>query len=166
VGDKAYSTVFDNAKLRNLVPDFKATVPFSAGIQETVAWFDADRPPGDRRGSKRTLGSPRAVYGEALSGQPAGDRVARPQSWFYWRCHFRLGRLVAGVRLIHPPRPRRSEAVRLDDSITSDNFASAIETQVSAQPNRDEACRPVPSPRRSEAHVGDVADSFVALSWS
>jgi hypothetical protein len=25
-----------------LVPDYKATVPFSAGIQETVAWFDAD----------------------------------------------------------------------------------------------------------------------------
>ena len=41
-GDKAHSAVFDNAKLRSLVPDFKATVPFSAGIQETVAWFDAD----------------------------------------------------------------------------------------------------------------------------
>ena len=41
-GDKAQSAVFDNAKLRRLVPDFKATVPFSAGIQETVAWFDAD----------------------------------------------------------------------------------------------------------------------------
>jgi hypothetical protein len=24
------------------VPDFKATVPFSLGIQETVAWFDAE----------------------------------------------------------------------------------------------------------------------------
>jgi nucleoside-diphosphate-sugar epimerase len=41
-GDKAHSTVFDNSKLRRLVPDFKATVPFSAGIRETVAWFDAD----------------------------------------------------------------------------------------------------------------------------
>ena len=41
-GDKAHSTVFDNSKLRRLVPDYKATVPFSAGIQETVAWFDAD----------------------------------------------------------------------------------------------------------------------------
>ena len=41
-GDKARSSVFDNSKLRRLVPDFKATVPFSAGIRETVAWFDED----------------------------------------------------------------------------------------------------------------------------
>jgi len=41
-GDKSYSTVFDNDKLRSLVPGFKSTVPFSAGIQETIAWFDAD----------------------------------------------------------------------------------------------------------------------------
>jgi nucleoside-diphosphate-sugar epimerase len=66
-GDKAYSTVFDNAKLRNLVPDFKATVPFSAGIQETVAWFDAD--PGrqeiDAAANERWDRLAR-VYGEAL----------------------------------------------------------------------------------------------------
>jgi nucleoside-diphosphate-sugar epimerase len=41
-GDKAHSTVFDNSKLRRLVPGFKATVPFSVGIRETVAWFDED----------------------------------------------------------------------------------------------------------------------------
>jgi nucleoside-diphosphate-sugar epimerase len=41
-GDKAQSAVFDNSKLRRLVPGFKATVPFSAGIRETVAWFDED----------------------------------------------------------------------------------------------------------------------------
>jgi nucleoside-diphosphate-sugar epimerase len=41
-GDKAYSTAFDNSKLRALVPGFKATIPFSVGIQETVSWFDED----------------------------------------------------------------------------------------------------------------------------
>ncbi|MGO9964417.1 MAG: NAD-dependent epimerase/dehydratase family protein [Acidimicrobiales bacterium] len=41
-GDKSYSTVFDNDKLRSLVPGFEATVPFSEGIQETIAWLDAD----------------------------------------------------------------------------------------------------------------------------
>ncbi len=41
-GDKAHSAVFDNAKLRALVPEFKATVPFATGIRQTVAWFDAD----------------------------------------------------------------------------------------------------------------------------
>jgi nucleoside-diphosphate-sugar epimerase len=42
LGDKIYSTVFDNSKLRGIVPDFQATVPFRDGIRETVAWFDAD----------------------------------------------------------------------------------------------------------------------------
>jgi nucleoside-diphosphate-sugar epimerase len=41
-GDKAYSTVFDNSKLRQLVPGYLPTKTFAQGIQETVAWFDAD----------------------------------------------------------------------------------------------------------------------------
>jgi nucleoside-diphosphate-sugar epimerase len=41
-GDKAYSTVFDNSKLRQLVPGYAPTKTFAQGIQETVAWFDAD----------------------------------------------------------------------------------------------------------------------------
>ena len=41
-GDKAYSTVFDNRKIKQFVPDFKATIPFAEGIREAVAWFEAD----------------------------------------------------------------------------------------------------------------------------
>jgi nucleoside-diphosphate-sugar epimerase len=41
-GDKIHSSVFDNSKLRSVVPGFQATVPFSEGIKETIAWFDAD----------------------------------------------------------------------------------------------------------------------------
>ncbi|MGC8626889.1 MAG: SDR family oxidoreductase [Acidimicrobiales bacterium] len=41
LGDKIYCTVFDNSKLRRLVPDFAAKVPFAEGIRETVAWLDA-----------------------------------------------------------------------------------------------------------------------------
>ncbi|MBW4029557.1 MAG: SDR family oxidoreductase [Acidobacteria bacterium] len=41
-GDKANTAIFDNSKLRSLVPDFAATVPFAEGIAETVRWFDAD----------------------------------------------------------------------------------------------------------------------------
>ena len=41
-GDKSHCAVFDNAKVRSLVPEFKAIVPFAEGIRETVAWFDAD----------------------------------------------------------------------------------------------------------------------------
>jgi len=42
LGDKANSAVFDNAKLRRLVPDFQAVVPFAEGIRRTVEWFDGD----------------------------------------------------------------------------------------------------------------------------
>ena len=42
MGDKAYSAIFDNSKVRRLVPDFVATIPFAVGIKETVAWFEAD----------------------------------------------------------------------------------------------------------------------------
>jgi nucleoside-diphosphate-sugar epimerase len=42
LGDKAHSMVFDNSKLRGLVPDFVATIPFHQGAREIVAWYDAD----------------------------------------------------------------------------------------------------------------------------
>ena len=41
-GDKAVSVVFDNAKIRRLVPEFCARVSFAEGIRRTIAWFDAD----------------------------------------------------------------------------------------------------------------------------
>jgi nucleoside-diphosphate-sugar epimerase len=41
LGDKAHSMVFDNAKVRRLVPDFVATVPFERGAREIVEWHDA-----------------------------------------------------------------------------------------------------------------------------
>jgi nucleoside-diphosphate-sugar epimerase len=42
LGDKSHSAVFDNSKIRKLVPEFVATIPFNVGIRETIAWFDAD----------------------------------------------------------------------------------------------------------------------------
>jgi nucleoside-diphosphate-sugar epimerase len=42
LGDKAHSLVFDNSKLRGLVPDFVATIPFERGAREIVAWHDED----------------------------------------------------------------------------------------------------------------------------
>ncbi|GAB3827265.1 SDR family oxidoreductase [Dactylosporangium cerinum] len=42
LGDKTHSMVFDNSKLRSLVPDYVATIPFHAGAREIVAWFDED----------------------------------------------------------------------------------------------------------------------------
>ena len=42
LGDKAHSVIFDNTKIKRLVPDYAATIPFSQGAREIVAWFDAD----------------------------------------------------------------------------------------------------------------------------
>lgn len=36
IGDKANSVVFDNAKLKRLVPDFVATIRYDQGIRETI----------------------------------------------------------------------------------------------------------------------------------
>jgi nucleoside-diphosphate-sugar epimerase len=42
LGDKAHSLVLDNAKVRAVVPDYVATIPFEQGAREIVAWHDAD----------------------------------------------------------------------------------------------------------------------------
>jgi nucleoside-diphosphate-sugar epimerase len=42
IGDKAWSVVFDNSKIKTFVPGFRAVIPFREGIQRTLAWFDAD----------------------------------------------------------------------------------------------------------------------------
>lgn len=42
IGDKACSMVMDNSKLKRVVPDFLATVPFKVGVADAVAYHDAD----------------------------------------------------------------------------------------------------------------------------
>jgi nucleoside-diphosphate-sugar epimerase len=42
LGDKAHSMVFDNAKLRSVVPGWRAVVPFEAGAREVADWYLAD----------------------------------------------------------------------------------------------------------------------------
>ena len=42
VGDKAHSMLFDNAKIRALVPDFRTTVTFDEGARRILAHYDAN----------------------------------------------------------------------------------------------------------------------------
>ncbi len=42
VGDKAHSVLFDNTKVKAVVPDYVARIPFSRGAREIVDWYDAD----------------------------------------------------------------------------------------------------------------------------
>ncbi len=39
VGDKSHSVIFDNTKIKTLVPDFQADIPYREGCQETVSWY-------------------------------------------------------------------------------------------------------------------------------
>lgn len=42
LGDKSHSMIFDNSKIKRLVPDFCATIPFARGAEEIMTWYDAD----------------------------------------------------------------------------------------------------------------------------
>jgi len=42
LGDKSQSMIFDNSKIKRLVPDFACTIPFARGAAEMAAWFDAE----------------------------------------------------------------------------------------------------------------------------
>jgi len=42
LGDKTWSVIFDNSKIKTFVPGFQAVIPFSEGIRRTLAWYEAD----------------------------------------------------------------------------------------------------------------------------
>ncbi|HVO42675.1 MAG TPA: SDR family oxidoreductase [Aggregatilineales bacterium] len=43
LGDKMWSIVFDNSKIKHFVPDYVARIPFHQGIRRTLTWYQADR---------------------------------------------------------------------------------------------------------------------------
>ncbi len=61
LGDKSHSMIFDNSKIKALVPDFAARIPFSQGAREIVAWYDADP-------ARRTVDADIDVTMDALVG--------------------------------------------------------------------------------------------------
>jgi len=42
LGDKSHSVIFDNTKIKRLVPEFRPEINFSQGAREIVNWFCAD----------------------------------------------------------------------------------------------------------------------------
>jgi nucleoside-diphosphate-sugar epimerase len=42
IGDKMWSVLFDNSKIKRFVPDYVARIPFHEGIRRTLAWYQAD----------------------------------------------------------------------------------------------------------------------------
>jgi nucleoside-diphosphate-sugar epimerase len=43
LGDKAHSMVFDNSKIKSVVPGWRAVIPFERGAREIAAWYLADQ---------------------------------------------------------------------------------------------------------------------------
>lgn len=43
LGDKSWSVVFDNSKIKSFVPEFQATIPFREGMRRALEWFAADK---------------------------------------------------------------------------------------------------------------------------
>ncbi|MFP4546797.1 MAG: SDR family oxidoreductase [Fidelibacterota bacterium] len=41
LGDKMHSMIFDNTKIKRLVPDFAATIPFAQGAKEIIDFYDS-----------------------------------------------------------------------------------------------------------------------------
>jgi len=42
LGDKSHSVVFDNSKVKALVPEFICTVPFALGARQVLSWYDSN----------------------------------------------------------------------------------------------------------------------------
>src|SRR5258708_14158826 len=42
LGDKTWSVIFDNTKIKSFVPDYVARIPFHEGIRRTLAWYQAE----------------------------------------------------------------------------------------------------------------------------
>ncbi len=56
LGDKARSMVFDNAKIKSIVPGWNAQVTFEDGMRESITWFEEkpERMKIDREAEKKT----------------------------------------------------------------------------------------------------------------
>ncbi len=42
LGDKSNSMLFDNSKIKRVVPDFVASIPFAQGARQIIRWYDAE----------------------------------------------------------------------------------------------------------------------------
>ena len=66
IGDKINSSVFDNSKIKRLVPGFTCTIPWAEGVRRSLAWFEADS-------SRRTIDAEKNVLWDRILAayQPA-----------------------------------------------------------------------------------------------
>jgi nucleoside-diphosphate-sugar epimerase len=65
LGDKTWSVVFDNSKIKTFVPGFRAEIPFRDGIRRTLDWFSADE-------ARRTVDEAVNVQMDRILGRYSG----------------------------------------------------------------------------------------------
>ncbi|MBG6238689.1 nucleoside-diphosphate-sugar epimerase [Mycetocola sp. CAN_C7] len=64
LGDKTHSSVFDNSKVKSLVPDFAQRTLFTDGAREIIEWYDADA-------SRRVVDADKnALFDRLVAGTP------------------------------------------------------------------------------------------------
>ena len=66
LGDKAWSLVFDNSKLRRVVAGYRARVPFAEGVRASIAWLEAD-PARQRTDANETVEKVLAAWQRAMA---------------------------------------------------------------------------------------------------
>jgi nucleoside-diphosphate-sugar epimerase len=76
LGDKAHSMIFDNSKIRRIVPDFRPSIPFSLGAREIVDWYMAD--PARRTWNPAFAEKYERVLDWAARGDASRGGAARP----------------------------------------------------------------------------------------
>lgn len=67
LGDKAHSMVFDNSKIKRLVPDFSCAVSFEQGIARTIAYLEA-HPEAQKTDADAATEEILRVWHQALAG--------------------------------------------------------------------------------------------------
>ncbi len=77
LGDKTWSVVFDNSKIKAFVPEFRACIPYREGIRRTLAWFDAGE--GRKRVDERVNAQMDRILA-AYSGSGRGSAAASCRS--------------------------------------------------------------------------------------
>jgi hypothetical protein len=64
--DFRHSALYDNSKIKRLVPGFRQRIPFDRGAREILSWFDEDP-------SRRRADADLDAAFDRLAGAAAGD---------------------------------------------------------------------------------------------
>ena len=55
LGDKMWTVIFDNSKIKQFVPDYEASIPYHIGVRQSLEWFQADEQRMQTSGEDDTL---------------------------------------------------------------------------------------------------------------